>query len=285
MWNCSTIDECRAQRAGLAGSVALVPTMGALHAGHLSLVDAAKQMADHVLISIFVNPTQFAPHEDFNKYPRPLDADLARCEQAGVDGAFCPPVTEIYPAGDIPTDINVPSLASVLEGAHRPDHFGGVCRVVTKLFNIVQPDVACFGRKDYQQLKIIESMATDMAMPVRVVGCPTVREQDGMAMSSRNAYLQGDDRKHALGLFKALSEARNLVEQQGETDPQIVEEAMQRTMQAHRVQVDYATLRHPHTLAKFDCIEPTLTGGVVALVAGHVGNVRLIDNMVLGEQA
>ncbi len=284
MWTVATIEECREHRAALTGTVALVPTMGALHAGHLSLVEAGKQLADHVLATLYVNPTQFAPNEDFDQYPRPRDEDLAKLERAGVAGVFTPTDAVIYPPQQLPVDIRVPAIAATLEGESRPTHFDGVCRVVTKLFNITQPDVACFGRKDYQQLKIIEAMATDMAMPLRIVGCPTVREQDGLAMSSRNAYLHDEDRQHARGLYKALSEARHLVEQQGETDPATVEAAMQNTMQAHRVEVDYAVVRHPHTLAELDCIEPQLTGGVVALVAGRVGDVRLIDNMVLAEQ-
>lgn len=283
MWISSTIQECRESRVSLSGTVAFVPTMGALHAGHLSLVEAAKQIAEHVIVSVYVNPTQFAPTEDFDQYPRPLQHDLELCEQAGAVGVFCPTDSEMYPSTQLEIDINVPALASTLEGEHRPDHFGGVCRVVAKLLNIVQPHAACFGRKDYQQLKVIEAMVTDLAMATRIVGCPTLREQGGLAMSSRNAYLSEEDKKHALGLFKALSEARAMVEQHGEADPATIESAMRQTMKAHRVDVDYAVVRHPHTLATLDCIEPALTGGVVALVAGRVGPVRLIDNMVLAE--
>lgn len=285
MWTSSTIEDCRAERAALSGTVAFVPTMGALHSGHLSLVEAAKQTAAHVVVSIYVNPTQFAPTEDFDQYPRPLQRDLDLCEQAGVAGVFCPSDPQMYPPTQVDTEINVPALATILEGELRPTHFNGVCRVVAKLLNIVQPNVACFGRKDYQQLKVIEAMVTDLAMPTRIIGCPTLREQGGLAMSSRNAYLSDDERKHALGLFKALSEARQMVEQQAEIDPEVIEAAMQQTMKAHRVEVDYAVIRHPQTLARLDSVEPTLTGGVVALVAGRVGKVRLIDNMVLGEVA
>jgi len=285
MWTTQTVSDLRSLRRDLKGTVALVPTMGALHAGHRSLIDAGRKLADHVIVTIYVNPTQFGPKEDFSKYPRTLADDLAMCEAAGAAGVFNPPTDEVYPPNQVECDVRIPSLDAVLEGEFRPGHFAGVCRVVAKLFNMAQPDVACFGRKDFQQLKVIEAMTDDLALPIRIVGCPTLRAPDGMAMSSRNRYLPPESHRHALGLFKALSEARAMVEERGETDPRAVESVMHTVLAAHKVQVQYAVVRHPHTLLKLDCIEPSLTGGVVALIAGKVGEVRLIDNMMLGEQS
>ncbi len=283
MWTVQTVNDLRVIRRSLQGTVALVPTMGALHAGHLSLIEAGRQLADHVIVTIYVNPTQFGPREDFDRYPRPLADDLTMCEKAGAAGVFHPTHEEMYPPHAIESSLMVPSLDGVLEGAFRPGHFAGVCRVVMKLFNMAQPDVACFGRKDFQQLKVIQAMTEDLALPVRIVGCPTLRDADGMALSSRNRHLTPDMRRRGLGLFKALSEARALVEERGEPDPAAVEAAMRMVLQAHKLNVQYAALRHPQTLGKIDAIEPALTGGVVALIAAKVDDVRLIDNMVLGE--
>jgi pantoate--beta-alanine ligase len=290
MWQATKVSEVRKLRAALGGRVALVPTMGALHQGHGSLIRAARVLADHVLVSIFVNPTQFGPGEDFERYPRPLEKDLAVCARAGATGVFHPAVADMYPASAAGPRapvaeclVTVPSLAGVLEGAVRPTHFQGVCRVVAKLLHIIEPDVACFGRKDYQQLKVIEAMVTDLDIPVRIVGLPTVREADGLARSSRNAYLSAELRPRAVALYQALQSARELVEQEGETDPAAVEAAMRGVLGSHHVDaVDYAVVRHPQTLAELDCIEPQLTGGVVALIACRLGPVRLIDNLVLG---
>ncbi len=282
MFIATTVDDLRAQRRALPGRVAFVPTMGALHAGHVSLIEAGHTLADEVIVSIFVNPTQFAPHEDLAKYPRPLDADLAACQNAGVAGVFVPTVEVMYPPGVAECVVEVPAVADDLEGRLRPGHFRGVCRVCAKLFNMVQPDLACFGMKDYQQLKVIEAMAADLAMPLRIVPCPTKREDDGLAMSSRNVYLSVGERKLALGLSKALREAEAMILEQGETDPAAVEAAMNMVLKAHEVATDYAVLRHPQTLAGMDCIEPKLTDGVVALIAGRVGKTRLIDNRVIG---
>ena len=281
MWTASTVDELRRHRAAMKGKVAFVPTMGALHAGHLSLVHAARQANEHVIVSIFVNPTQFAPDEDYRNYPRTLEQDLQACREAKADGAFCPGVDEVYPPRVPECSITVPAMAHILEGEIRPTHFAGVCRVVAKLLNMVRPDVAVFGQKDYQQLKIIQAMVADLAMPVRIVGLPTCREADGLAMSSRNAYLDPAQRQHAAGLYKALREAQRLVEDDAETDPDAVETAMEQVMMAYHVEPQYAVIRHPQTLAELDCIEPALTGGVIALVAGRVGETRLIDNMLL----
>lgn len=282
MQTITTIDDFRAARAALSGTLALVPTMGALHEAHLALVARGKAVADHVAVSIFVNPTQFGPSEDFDRYPRMFDRDLRRCEEAGVNLVFAPSVDEMYPPAVMDAQVTVPELTQDLEGAARPGHFAGVCRVCAKLFNIVQPNVAVFGQKDYQQLKVIQAMVADLAMPLRIEPMPTRREADGLAMSSRNQYLDATQRRHAAGLFKALEQARALMEEEGESDPEAVERAMREVIEAHHMKVDYAVVRHPETLRALDAIEPALTGGVVALVAAHLGEVHLIDNMVLG---
>ncbi len=280
-----TVGQAREHRAGLQGKVALVPTMGALHDGHTEHIRICRGLADHVLVSVFVNPTQFGPGEDFQKYPRSQEVDIKKCAQAGAAGVFTPSVDELYPPTKPGVDIEVPSLSADLEGQQRPGHFQGVCRVVAKLLNIFHPDFLSLGQKDYQQLRVIEAMLADLMMHVRVVEIPTVREPDGLAMSSRNRSLDAEQRQRALGLSKALRQARSLVEEEGETDPQAVEQAMCSVMQAHQIDVDYAVLRHPKTLGELTCVEPTLTGGVIALTAGRVGTVRLIDNMRLGGPA
>ncbi|MEX2389413.1 MAG: pantoate--beta-alanine ligase [Phycisphaeraceae bacterium] len=277
-----SVEDARTHRRSLKGTVAFVPTMGALHEGHLKLVEQGRSLADHVLVSIFVNPTQFGPGEDFEQYPRTLEADVAHCRSAGASGVFAPSADQMYPAAAVETQVDVPLLTADLEGTFRPGHFQGVCRVVAKLLNVVQPDVAVFGQKDYQQLKVIEAMAADLLLPVRIVGMPTVREPDGLAMSSRNRYLAADARRHATGVYKALTQARQMIVDDGETDPAAVERAMVQTLEAHHLDVDYAVVRHPQTLALLDCIEPALTRGVVALIAARLGGVRLIDNMVIG---
>ncbi len=282
MWIAETIRETRRRRKAMKGRIALVATMGALHEGHQSLIDTAKRVADHILVSIFVNPSQFGPNEDYEKYPRPLEDDLEMCRRAGVEGVLCPDADQIYPPGQIASEVTVPELAKVLEGEYRPHHFAGVCRVVLKLLNIFQPHLTCFGQKDFQQMRVVESLVRDLNLPVEVVECPTVREPDGLAVSSRNKYLSGPLRPKALGLYKALVQATMLIEQDAETDPRVVERSMAHVMQSHQVQVDYAVVRHPAILAPLDCIEPRVTGGIVALVAGRVGHVRLIDNMLIG---
>jgi pantoate--beta-alanine ligase len=274
--------EARALRLGLDGTVALVPTMGALHEGHLEHIRLCRVLADHVLVSVFVNPSQFGPGEDYKQYPRCLEMDIEKCASAGAAAVFAPAVDELYAPNEPGAVIDVPPLADGLEGAARPGHFQGVCLVVAKLLNLFTPDFVSFGRKDYQQLRVVEAMVDSLMMPVRVVRVPTLREPDGLAMSSRNQRLDADQRTHALGLYKALQQARMLIEQDGETDPESVEQTMCEVMRAHRVEIDYAHLRHPNTLQAMSCIEPALTGGVIALVAGRVGPVRLIDNLLLG---
>jgi len=275
-----TVQQTRQTRAKL-GRTAFVPTMGALHEGHLSLMRLAREHADHVTASIFVNPAQFAPHEDLDQYPRPIERDLELCEQAGVDLVFNPNVDVIYPPHELPVDVNVPAIATMLEGEHRPQFFGGVCRVVAKLFNIVQPDVAVFGRKDYQQLKVIEAMVTGLNMPIQIVPGQTMRDLDGMAMSSRNVYLDADQRQRGLSLSKALREAEQLIAD-GVMEPQRIEQAMRQVLEAHGAVIEYAAVRHHHTLQPIDLVD-TRREPVVCLIAARIDHVRLIDNRVIGE--
>ncbi len=282
MWVANTVTELRRQRGTLTGDVAFVPTMGALHEGHLSLVREGFRRARQVIVSIFVNPTQFGPKEDFSKYPRPLERDLAMCREANVTGVFVPSVAEMYPPGAVACDIDVPTMTHDLEGRFRPGHFQGVCRVVAKLFNQVQPTVACFGMKDYQQLQVIRAMAIDLALPMEIMACPTLREPDGLAMSSRNVYITPEQRPKALALSQALAQARVMIENQHVTDPTVVEAMMLDKLKAADFEVDYAVLRHPQTLAPLMHIDTQATGGVVALIAARWPNVRLIDNRVIG---
>ncbi len=279
MWVTQSVTDTRKACKALTGRVALVPTMGALHAGHVSLIKRGREVADHVVVSVFVNPTQFGPNEDFSKYPRPIDKDLAMCNEAGAAGVFNPGVQDVYPDGVVPIEVSVPSLASILEGAARPGHFAGVCRVVAKLFNIVQPDTALFGKKDYQQLAVIRAMVADLNMPLSIEACETLREADGLAMSSRNVYLNPEERKHAVGISLALKEARAMILERGETDPKAVESAMEGIIRAHRFEPGYSVVRCARTLAAVDTINPAVTHGLVMLAAAKMGTVRLIDNL------
>lgn len=274
---CRTIDECRLVRSQL-GRVAFVPTMGALHEGHLSLMHRARELADHVVVSIFVNPTQFAPHEDFDRYPRPIESDLAKCLGAGVDMVFNPPVEQLYPPGALDVTVEVPALGRILEGEHRPQFFGGVCHVVAKLFQIVQPQVACFGQKDYQQLKVIEAMVRGLCMPVQIEGCPTRREPDGLAMSSRNVYLDAAQRQRGLSLSRALAGGAQAI-RSAQRNSDVIESLMKDIMRGGGVEVDYAVVRDAQTLLPLGA--GWGDGPVVLLVAGRVGAVRLIDNQVV----
>jgi len=272
-----TIEAMRAWRTQ-RGRVALIPTMGALHDGHMAHVGPARAGADAVVLSIFVNPTQFGPGEDLARYPRPVADDLAKCEAAGVDAVFMPEPEAMYPPGIPASVVDVPGVTREFEGAQRPGHFAGVCRVVMKLMHIVEPDVVTFGRKDYQQLVAVSAMVADLNLAVDVVTVPTVREPDGLARSSRNVYLDAEQRRHALGLVKALRLAEAMIGQQGEADPAVVEAAMRQTIEAHHMVPDYAAVCHPLTLEPVDLID----GQVVALVAGRLGPTRLLDNMVIG---
>lgn len=272
-----TIPELREHRRSIDRPIALVPTMGALHDGHLKLIEAAKRLSDEVWVSIFVNPTQFGPSEDLSKYPRPLEDDLAACERLGVTAVFNPEPEVVYPPSVIPMELDIPSLTGQFEGAHRPGHFAGVCRVVLKLFNLCQPRYACFGQKDYQQLRVIEAMVQDLNLPIAIQRVATVREADGLAMSSRNRYLGEDARKQAAGLYKALTLAKQLIEVDSETDPAIIERAMEQTLVAHRIEPDYCAVRHPDTLDELDMVVPP----IVALIAGRLDGVRLLDNLII----
>lgn len=258
--------------------------MGALHEGHLSLMQAARSLADHVVVSIYVNPTQFAPNEDYARYPRTLDADLQLCRDEGVSLTFAPEDDEVYHGPRDLLHIDLPSLTVVLEGKHRPGHFRGVCLIVAKLFNIVAPQVACFGLKDYQQFRVIEAMTAALDLPIRIVGCPTVREPDGLAMSSRNRYLSADERRRALSIHRALNEASREYDA-GVRDASRLVATMRRVLldpgQLGHVplSLDYAACVDTHTLKPFDQVDkPALLA-----IAARVGNTRLIDNTVVGE--
>jgi pantoate--beta-alanine ligase len=270
-----TVADVRAWRAG-AGHVGFVPTMGALHAGHLSLVERAVRETDAAIASIFVNPTQFGPNEDFAAYPRRETEDIALLETHACAAAFVPPVAEIYPPGDA-TRVTPGPIAAPLEGAARPGHFVGVATVVAKLLAIVRPDVAFFGQKDFQQLRVLQTVARDMRLGADVVGCPTVREPDGLALSSRNAYLTPEQRRDAVALSRGLFAARELWER-GERDPGILRERVRELAGIDTVTLEYVSVADPLTLAELD--GPS-TSAVISLAA-RVGRARLIDNVLLG---
>jgi pantoate--beta-alanine ligase len=257
-------------------TIGVVPTMGALHAGHLSLIEAARRDTDVVVVTLFVNPTQFAPTEDLDAYPRDEAGDARAAEGAGADILFAPPVEEVYPDG-FSTSVRVTGVSEPLEGAARgASHFDGVATVVTKLFNMVQPDLAYFGRKDAQQLAVIRRMVADLNLPVRIVGCPTVREPDGLAMSSRNAYLTPEERPRALALSRALAAAREAVEG-GESDAAAVAAAARAPMDALGVEPEYLAVVDPETFQPV----ATVDGDVLVAVAARVGRARLIDNATI----
>ena len=257
--------------------VALVPTMGALHDGHMSLVNEANSVGDWVVVSIFVNPTQFGPNEDLDRYPRTLDDDCAKCNQAGVAAVFAPDATAMYPAGD-ESRVNVGATAEHLCGAFRPGHFEGVCTVVTKLFALTGACAAIFGRKDYQQLRVIERFTKDLLFPVEIIGAPIVREPDGLAMSSRNRFLSAEDRQRALTIAQALTVAvRDFAS--GERDPATLRNRAHERIAASAERVDYVTLTDPLTIQPIHSIADR----ALLAVAAHIGGTRLIDNVVLGE--
>jgi pantoate--beta-alanine ligase len=257
-----------------AGSeVGFVPTMGALHAGHLSLVSAARDLCESVVMSIFVNPLQFGPGEDFGAYPRREQKDVEAAESNGVDVVFLPPVEEVHPPGHT-TSIDVGELASILEGEFRPGHFAGVATVVMTLFGLVQPDKAFFGEKDAQQLAVIRRMVRDLAVPVEIVGCPTVREEDGLALSSRNAYLSATERERALILFRALTAGKDRLLEGAEV--QEAEGAMWSVLSSvDEVQPEYARAVDP------DTFRGPSSERVLLVVAARVGPARLIDNLLV----
>jgi pantoate--beta-alanine ligase len=259
--------------------IGLVPTMGALHAGHDSLVSRARRDNQRVIVSIFVNPKQFGPHEDFATYPRPFEQDCARLEALGVDAIFHPPVDQIYPAA-FKTRVDPGPLGEVLEGKSRPGHFGGVLTVVLKLINLTQPKRAYFGQKDFQQVVLVRQLVRDLGLPVRIVVVPTVREPDGLAISSRNAYLDPAQRQLAPILRQALTEAARAFTE-GETDPVALERrTMARLAVAPGVAIEYVALVDETTLSRPQQASP----GSVLAVAVKLGSTRLIDNVVLGAE-
>lgn len=265
------------QRGGRLG---LVPTMGALHAGHLSLVHEARIRASEVAVTIFVNPTQFGPNEDFDRYPRTLERDVELLREAGAAHVFAPPVSEMYPEGER-TRVSVSGLTAALCGPHRPGHFDGVTTIVSKLFAVAGECVAVFGRKDYQQLKVIERMARDLLLPVEVVGLRTMREPDGLAMSSRNAYLSSEERERALALARALSSAVHAFAG-GERGVAALRAPALSILAAAGFRLDYATLADADELTPLSDDAGSGERAVFA-IAGFLGKTRLIDNVVLGE--
>jgi pantoate--beta-alanine ligase len=262
------------KRQGL--SIGFVPTMGYLHEGHLALVRKVKELSDRVVVSIFVNPIQFAPGEDYQCYPRDLERDKALLEKEGVDVLFSPKAQEMYPPG-FQTYVEVKELSSGLCGKYRAGHFIGVATVVLKLFNIVQPDIAVFGEKDYQQLMVIQRMVQDLNLDVKIISHPTVREEDGLAMSSRNTYLSPEERKSAIALYKALNLAEELINQ-GERRVATLKEKLKEFIESYPyTKVQYIEFVHPETLKEVERVdEPTLLA-----LAVFVGKARLIDNKII----
>ena len=276
-----TVQDAPALRAAVRGwraqgqTVGLVPTMGNLHAGHHSLLKLARARADRVVATVFVNPTQFGPNEDFERYPRTLAQDQAGLAEHGCDLLFAPEVATMYPFGAAQSvSIHVPGITDTLEGAHRPGHFDGVATVVCKLFNLVQPDLAVFGQKDFQQLKVIERMVADLALPVKVIGAPTLRADDGLALSSRNQYLSAAERMQAPLIRQTLRQMRELLDRGHARH--IVEEAAQSRLERAGFVPDYAAIRRAGDLS-----EPAdgEREGLVALIAARLGATRLIDNL------
>lgn len=274
-----TVRQLDALREALAAfrsegaRVALVPTMGALHDGHMALVEAAKRAGTRVVVSIFVNPKQFGPNEDLAKYPRREQADARLLNNAGVDLLWMPPVEVMYPDGFAST-VSVSGVSDVLDGAHRPGHFDGVATVVTKLFNQVRPDVALFGEKDWQQLQVIRRMVADLDMGIEVVSVPTQREDDGLALSSRNAYLMPEDRARAIALPRALGAAARAIGDGGDVDAALAQ--ARETLAAAGFEVDYVVLADAETLG-----EPQPDRPARLLAAARIGGTRLIDNIPL----
>jgi pantoate--beta-alanine ligase len=273
----ATIDAIRAATATARTAqrrIGFVPTMGALHAGHARLIEVARNECEFVGVSIFVNPTQFGPNEDFAKYPRALDADREICERAGADVLFAPTAKEIYPPG-FRTGVEVEALQDQLCGASRPGHFRGVCTVVLKLLNIVQPDAAYFGQKDAQQALIIRRMVQDLNVPVEIRTVPTVRDANGLALSSRNRYLSADELQQAPALFQSLQHARRLIEA-GERNPTQIEQAIRDQLaQVPNLRIDYVRAVNVETLER----PAALQGPTLIALAVFLGTTRLIDNI------
>jgi pantoate--beta-alanine ligase len=259
--------------------IGLVPTMGALHEGHLSLVRAAKQECSPVIVSIFVNPTQFGPGEDLEKYPRNFEHDCAMLESLGVDYVFAPEAAEVYPPG-FRTSIRVEGLSDKFEGHIRPGHFQGVCTVVLKLFEIVRPRFAYFGRKDTQQARIIRQMVCDLNLDAEVVVCPIVREADGLAMSSRNAYLNPAERRAATALYRSLDAARRRIASGSRATAEILDAVNSILASEPLVKLDYAALVSKDSFEPLDFVRPPC----FLLIAAHVGSTRLIDNLFIDQR-
>ena len=256
--------------------IGLVPTMGALHIGHISLIEAAVKRCEFVVVSIFVNPTQFGPGEDFEKYPRPLDADLEICKKAGIDVVFAPAQEQMYGAENL-TWINVEKLTEQLCGQSRPVHFRGVTTVCAKLFNIVEPDIAFFGQKDGQQAIVIKRMVADLNMPLEIAICPTIREPDGLAVSSRNKYLTKQQKKDATLIYKSLQKCREMIDA-GVTDSETIIAEMHKILsQAPSIKIEYISIVDAETLQTTDLIARQ----VLAAVAVRIGQARLIDNILV----
>ncbi|HSO12161.1 MAG TPA: pantoate--beta-alanine ligase [Anaerolineales bacterium] len=277
MRNLSTLDELRSARLSLDGTVGLVPTMGFLHEGHLSLIRRAREECNHVVVSIFVNPTQFGPKEDLSKYPRDIERDLKLIEPLGTDLVWMPTAEIMYPKG-YQTWVEVEAITSPLEGAMRPGHFKGVTTIVTKLFNGVQPHKAYFGQKDAQQAAVIRRMTLDLNFPIEIVVCPTVREADGLAMSSRNVYLDPEQRKAATVLFRSLSAAKEVYEN-GERDAEKIRKKMKDVLSGEPLaDAQYVSCADYDTLEELAEIK----GKALLSMAVFIGKTRLIDNFVLG---
>lgn len=266
------IAALRDVRRALSGRVAVVMTMGALHAGHVSLVKLAKSVADHVIVTIFVNPLQFGEGEDFESYPRTLTEDCAALAGHGVDVVFAPSAAEMYHEATPRVSVSAGEMGTRFEGATRPGHFDGVLTVVSKLLHITEPDVAIFGQKDAQQLAVIRAMVSDLSMPVDIVGAPTIRDEDGLALSSRNRYLSADERQKALALSRALREAAGVASEGAEA---VVQAGRRVLADAKGVKLDYLELVDP---ADFTVAAPDFSGVGVLAVAAWVGSTRLIDN-------
>ncbi len=272
-----TLPELRTKRRKLPGPVGFVPTMGFLHAGHISLVRRARAECASVAVSIFVNPTQFGPNEDLEKYPRDLPRDLALLEAAGVDLVWTPTPETMYPTG-FQTWVTVDGLTRPLEGEVRPGHFRGVTTVVAKLFNVVEPDRAYFGQKDAQQAAVVRRMALDLDFPIEIVVCPTLREPDGLAMSSRNMYLNPEERQAATVLFRSLNAAKSAFER-GERDAETLRHLIHATVNSEtRARLQYVSCADYNTLKELE----TVQGKALLSMAVFVGKTRLIDNFILG---
>lgn len=281
---CSTVEEIRAFLQAGKGSVGFVPTMGALHAGHLSLVRVAQAECDRVVVSIFVNPTQFGVGEGFEAYPRDLERDVALLRELGVDAVFVPNVEEIYPENADVSVCDLGELGRVLCAVSRPHHFPGVAQVVKRLFDIIQPDRAYFGQKDYQQTLVVKRLVQELDLPIEVVVVPTMRESDGLAMSSRNVYLSGEERRAALVLYRTLCAVRDAV-REGEQRVGILEWMMRQMIEEELLaRLDYAEIRDAKTLERIEVVDGSsfvAVRPVVVAVAVFFGKTRLIDNMLL----